>query len=73
MTDIFKRIFCKHSYDLNRWHISHGQNGMDPAEIEAEYICINCGNVTYGYYPISRIREFESIAPQYERRLNNEH
>ena len=39
MIKIFKQLFCKHRYELNRWHICHGPNGNDPAEVEAEYIC----------------------------------
>ena len=43
MIKFIKRLFCKHHYELNRWHICHGSNGNDPAMIEAEWICTKCG------------------------------
>ena len=48
MIKFFKQLFCRHKVsELNRWHVCHGPNGMDPAEIEAEYICKDCGKVLY--------------------------
>ena len=64
-----KQLLCKHQYELNRWHICHGPTAMDPAEIEAEYICLECGKVVYGHYNISRKQEFEKICKQYVRRM----
>lgn len=68
MIKFIKQLLCKHEFELNRWHICHGPNAMDPPEIEAEYICLKCGKVSYGHHNISRISEFEKICRQYERR-----
>lgn len=66
----FKRLFCPHHIQIfNRWHICHGPNGNDPAEIEVEYICNHCGKVIYQNYPIMYKKNFEHICPQYERRM----
>lgn len=63
-----KQLFCKHKVSqLNRWHVCHGQNGMDPSEIEAEYICKDCGKVLYRHTSIKYIHEYEKICKQYER------
>lgn len=69
MIKFIKQLLCKHESELNRWHICHGPNAMDPAEIEAEYICSKCGKVSYGHYNISCISEFKKICKQHERRL----
>lgn len=70
MLDFFKRLFCQHYRSvLNRWHVCHGPNGNDPAEIEAEYICARCGKISYSYYPMECKENFEEICPQYERRV----
>lgn len=69
MIKFIKQLFCKHIYDLNRWHISHGINGCEPAEIEAEYICSECGKIHYRHCNISHVEEYEKICDQYERRI----
>lgn len=42
------QLFCKHyKADLIRWHWTHGPAGNDPASVEAEYCCNNCGKTIY--------------------------
>ena len=65
----FKQFLCRHQYELNRWHVCHDPNGMGQTEIEAEYICLNCGKVSYGHYNISHMSGFLKICNQYERRI----
>lgn len=70
MIKIVERLFCRHRKStLNRWHICHGPNGNEPAEIEAEYICDCCGKVSYRHCSIAYKENFEEICPQYERRI----
>lgn len=70
MLRFFKCLFCQHPRSaLNRWHICHGPNGNDPAEIEAEYICTLCGKISYSHYSVEYKENFEKICPQYERRI----
>jgi len=46
----FRQIFCKHyNADLLRWHWTHGPYGNEPAFIEAEYRCKECGKIVYLY------------------------
>lgn len=68
MIKSFEQLFCEHRYELNRWHICHGLNGNNPAEIEAEYICDQCGKIMYQHLTIDFKEDFEKICPQYERR-----
>ncbi len=38
-----KKFFCKHKNAvLIRWYWTHGQAGMEPRYIEAEYWCEDC-------------------------------
>lgn len=67
---LVKRLFCKHTWFLNRWHVSHGPNGNDPSEIEAEYICLNCKKRIYRDYNINFRSYFESIVKEYDGRLS---
>lgn len=69
MINIFKRLFCKHKYELNRWHVCHGPNGDELSMIEAEYVCTKCGHVLYSDFSIDMFKYFETICPQYERRI----
>lgn len=69
MIKFIKQLLCKHQYELNRWHVCHGPTGMNPAEIEAEYICLKCEKVSYGHHNISHMSEFEKICNQYERKI----
>lgn len=69
MLKFLKRLFCKHHYELNRWHVSHGPNGNDPAMIEAESICTKCGKVKYTDEPIKFIGAFANVCDPYERRI----
>lgn len=68
MIKFIKRLFCKHHYELNRWHRCHGLNGNDPSMIEAEYICSKCGKVIYHDFPLDHRESFEKIVKEYERR-----
>ena len=44
----WKRTTCNHlNADLLRWHWTHGPNGHDPATVESEYKCQNCGKIVY--------------------------
>ena len=73
MIKFIKQLFCRHkSAELNRWHVYHGINGMNPAEIEAEYICKDCGKVFYRCDSIKNIKQYEKICNQYERIINND-
>lgn len=70
MKQFIKQLFCRHKIsDLNRWHVTHGPNAMDPPEIEAEYICKNCGKILYRHASIKYIHNYEEVCKQYERRI----
>lgn len=44
-----KRLFCKHKNgEIIRWHYTHGELGSEPAFIEAEVKCNNCGKTFIG-------------------------
>lgn len=46
----FRQLRCKHhDADLLRWHWTHGMSGNEPAFIEAEYCCKECGKIIYLY------------------------
>ena len=47
MRSFIRRSFCKHSYKIDRWHITHGPQGNDPAYIEGFAICQYCGKERY--------------------------
>ena len=49
MKKFFKRLFCKHSYQTQRWHWFHGFSTMEPRRIEAEMKCCKCGKTIYVY------------------------
>lgn len=49
MISFFKQLFCKHSYQIKRWHWTHGANGNEPAHLEVEHVCIKCGKKIYSY------------------------
>lgn len=63
-----KKLFCKHHYELYRWHICHGPNGNDPAMIEAEYVCKKCGKHCYKDDSITKIEKYKNICDIHERR-----
>lgn len=45
------QLFCKHKdADLVRWHWTHGPMGNDPASVEAEYRCNDCGKTIYMHF-----------------------
>lgn len=45
----WKQFRCKHyRADLKRWHTVHTPD-YEPASVEVEYICTDCGKVTYIY------------------------
>lgn len=52
MINFIKRLFCKHddSSKLLRWHWTHGINDNEPAFIESEWLCSNCGKKYFKYY-----------------------
>lgn len=68
MIKFVRNLFCKHIYEINRWHICHGPNGDCPAMIEAEYICTKCGKVKYAYDSIDSYWTYSCICKEYERR-----
>lgn len=71
---MFKRIRCffqGHHYDLNRWHVIHRPGGKEVSEIEAEYICTNCGKLFYRYWPIDYKHRFEKICVPCLKRLES--
>ena len=49
MKKFFKELFCKHSYQIVRWHWFHGFSSMEPRRIEAELFCNKCGKTVYRY------------------------
>lgn len=69
MIEFIKRLFCKHHYELNRWHICHDPNGNDPAMIEAEWIYTKCGKVRYSDDTAGSYWAYSSICKEYERRI----
>lgn len=43
-----KQLLCRHyRAGLVRWHWCHGLNGNEPATVEAEYRCDDCGKLVY--------------------------
>ena len=42
-----KRIFCRHDYEIKRWHWTHGPYNNEPAFIEVETVCKKCGKGSY--------------------------
>ncbi len=58
---------CDHDYRMNRWHITHGPIGNDPAFIEIEYKCSKCEKLKYEYDIIANLNHYYIIS---EGRLN---
>lgn len=69
MLKLLKRLFCRHQYELNRWHVCHGPNGNDPSMIEEEAICVKCGKLRYRDWPIKFIGAYAEVCDEYERRI----
>lgn len=44
---ILKRLMCRHAYNIDRWHFTHGQFGNEPAYIEGFKKCAFCGKEKY--------------------------
>ena len=55
MISLFRKLFCKHSYDITSWHWvnMNGRNitFSNPLFIEVECKCSKCGKVKYEYPP----------------------
>ncbi len=49
MIRLLRRLFCRHSYEIKRWHYTHGPGDNDPAYLEVEHVCVKCGKVAYSY------------------------
>lgn len=47
MMNLLKRIFCKHTWKMTRWHWTHGYTVDKPYYMEVEYKCTDCGKVKY--------------------------
>lgn len=52
-----KRLFCKHSFVVEKWHFTHGQNGNEPAYIEGFKRCPDCGK--RHYFTVERGSKYE--------------
>lgn len=46
--------------------------GNDPAEVEAEYICQNCGDIIYVHDSIQNIAKYEAICRNYDHILEED-
>lgn len=69
MIPFLKHLFCKHRYGVNRWHVTHGPNGNDPASIEVEEICLKCGKIRYRDDSIKRLEAYKTLSNEYEIRI----
>jgi hypothetical protein len=45
----FEQLFCRHEYEITRWHWFHGFNGNEPRRLEVERVCKKCGKAIYSY------------------------
>lgn len=45
-----KQLVCRHSYQIIRWHWTHGPTGNDPLCLEVEHKCSKCGKIAYSYH-----------------------
>ena len=43
MNNPFKKLFCKHYYEISSWRFSHGWNDSYPRYIEGFNVCKHCG------------------------------
>lgn len=69
MIKFIERMFCKHHWELNRWHRCHGPSGMELPMIESEYICTKCGKIRYRDDSIKLTGAYNAICKEYERRI----
>lgn len=62
-----RQLFCPHrkAY-LNRWHLVHYPNS-EPLSVEAEYICQDCGKVTYLHLYGNEKEQWEKIMGTYKK------
>lgn len=44
---VLKRLMCRHAYNIDRWHFTHGQFGNEPAYIEGFKKCAFMDGCTY--------------------------
>lgn len=66
----FRQLFCKHAdSDLLRWHWTHGPYGNDPAFIEAEYRCKECGKIVYLYQRGQEAHDWAKVMGDYKERM----
>ena len=49
MKKTFRQLFCKHEYQIARWHVFHGFSMVEPASLEVEHVCKKCGKTIYSY------------------------
>lgn len=49
MRKFLRKIFCKHDYEITRWHWFHGYSTMEPRRLEVEHVCKKCGKTIYTY------------------------
>ena len=50
MKKFLKQLFCKHkNSEVIFWHWTHGFNGNEPAFLEVQLKCKDCGKYYYGH------------------------
>lgn len=58
---IIKQAVCPHTgLQICRWHWCHGVNGDEPAMLELEYKCDDCGAVRHADFKGQKAKEIES-------------
>ena len=55
--EFFKRLLCKHSYVVEKWHFTHGAMGNEPRYIEGFERCPDCGKERY--FTVERGSKYE--------------
>ena len=64
----FQQLRCNHNEaDLLRWHWTHGPSGNDPAFIEAEYRCKECGKIIYLYQRREEAHEWAKAMGEHKK------
>ena len=60
MKDFFKKLFCKHKHnEVICWHWTHGWSSNEPAFIEVQLRCKDCGK--YHFMDIQDPREYDEF------------
>lgn len=66
--EFIQRLRCKHfKADLLRWHWTHGPSGNEPAFIEAEYRCKDCGKIVYLYQRGKEAKEWAKVMGEHKK------